>query len=133
MTLARELGSVFSAGCLGGLVNSLALWVCGQLGLTHALGVKMAPALTPEWLYPRVVWGGLWGFLFLLPFLRSSVVWGGILASLGPTLVQLFVVFPAKTPAGAMGLGLGALTPLFVVVFNLVWGLATAAWIKMAK
>ena len=47
--------------------------------------------------------------------------------SLGPSLVQLFVVFPVKTEQGVLGLGLGALTPVFVLLFNAVWGL-TAAW-----
>ena len=57
----------FSAGALGGLANSLAVWLFGALGITLALGVGIAPGLTPAWLYPRIVWGGLWGFLFLLP------------------------------------------------------------------
>jgi hypothetical protein len=39
---------------------------------------------------------------------------------LGPTIVQLFVVFPPKAGKGIMGFELGLLTPLLVVVFNAI-------------
>ncbi|HUM03638.1 MAG TPA: hypothetical protein VL084_15210 [Thermoanaerobaculia bacterium] len=129
----RRLATVFGAGAFGGLANSLTVWLAGQIGLTGALGVKLAPALTPAWLYPRIVWGGLWGLLFLLPVRRLSPVAQGLLLSIGPTLVQLFVVFPYRTPAGTAGLGLGSLTPVLVVFFNAVWGLAAAWWVRRAE
>lgn len=108
--------------------NSLAVWLFGALGITTALGVSIAPALTPAWLYPRLVWGGIWGILFLSPVPRGSWWLRGLVFSLGPSIVQLLVVFPVKTDAGALGLGLGALTPIFVLLFNAVWGLV-AAWL----
>mmetsp|Transcript_37133 Transcript_37133/g.82613 ORF Transcript_37133/g.82613 Transcript_37133/m.82613 type:complete len:97 (-) Transcript_37133:563-853(-) len=47
-----------------------------------------------------------------------------------PSLVQLFVVFPLATSAGVGGLGLGLLTPLFVLVFNtLGWSIPAYAWL----
>jgi hypothetical protein len=131
--LLRKSTILFSSGCLGGIVNSLVVWIFGAKGITASLGVKIAPDLTATWLYPRMVWGGIWGFLFLLPLLRKSVYWQGLLYSLGPTLVQLFVVFPAKTGKGMMGLELGGLTPLFVVFFNAVWGVSTAMWLRLVK
>ena len=124
---------LFSSGCAGGIINSLVVWFFGAKGITAALGVRIAPDLTPNWLYPRIVWGGIWGFLFLLPFLRKSLFLRGFLFSLGPTIVQLFVVFPAKASSGMMGLGLGNLTPFFVLFFNAVWGVSTAIWLWLAK
>jgi len=129
----RRLATVFGAGAFGGLANSLAVWLAGLLGLTAAFGVKLAPALTPAWLYPRIVWGGLWGLLFLFPVRRLSPVAQGLLLSIGPTLVQLFVVFPYRTPAGTAGLGLGTLTPVLVVLFNAIWGVAAAWWVRRAE
>jgi hypothetical protein len=131
--LSKNISMVFAAGCLGGLVNSLAVWIFGDLGINSALGVKIAPVLTPQWLYPRIVWGGIWGVLFLLPLMRSRILSRGIIFSLGPTLVQLFVVFPLKAGKGYMGLDLGTLTPLFVFIFNAVWGIATAIWLRWAS
>ncbi|MBW2145733.1 MAG: hypothetical protein JRI22_01795 [Deltaproteobacteria bacterium] len=128
-TLVQRTSAAFAGGCLGGLVNSFCVWIFGLLGITTSLGVQIAPAIAPAWLYPRIVWGGIWGILFLLPWKRGSVILRGLIFSLGPTAVQLLVVFPFKTQKGALGLSLGALTPLFVVIFNAVWGIATAWWV----
>jgi len=128
--LAKRLTVIFAAGCLGGLANSLAVWLFGAYGVTKSLGVRIAPDLSPVWLYPRLVWGGIWGLLFLLPVFRSSVLKRGLLLSLGPTIIQLFVVFPYKADQGMMGMGLGALTPLLVLVFNAIWGITVAIWLR---
>jgi len=93
--------------------------------------VDLAPALTPPWLYPRIVWGGMWGFLLVLPLFPVKLILRGITASLGPTIVQLFVVFPLKTSAGLLGFGLRTLTPLLVLLFNAVWGSTVALWLHM--
>ena len=128
--LARNISLVFAAGCLGALINSLVVWIFGELGITAAAGVKIAPQLSSAFLYPRLVWGGIWGLLFLLPLMQRRIFSRGLIFSLGPTLVQLFVVFPMKANKGAMGLDLGLLTPLFVVVFNAIWGWTAAIWLK---
>ena len=129
----HKLSLVFAAGCLGGLVNSLAVWIAGETGITALLGVAIAPRLSAAWLYPRLVWGGIWAILFLLPFMQRRLFSKGLVLSLGPSLVQLFVVFPVKAGKGVMGLDLGVLTPVLVLVFNAVWGLAAAAWLSGAR
>jgi hypothetical protein len=123
----------FAAGSLGALANSIVLWIFGLVGINSAMGVSIAPALTVGFLYPRIVWGGLWGFLFLLPILPNSPVQRGLLFSLGPTLVQLLVVFPFKASKGLFGLELGLLTPLLVVFFNGVWGVVASNWYEHTK
>lgn len=128
----KRLFICFSAGALGALANSLAVWMCGRYGITHSAGVAIAPALTLAWLYPRIVWGGLWGLLFMLPISGSTIARGSLI-SLFPTLAQLFIVFPTQTPHGIAGLGLGYLTPLFVLLFNWIWGIVTALAIKWAR
>lgn len=128
----RILSLCFAAGALGGLANSLGLWLLGELDVTRALGISIAPDLTPAWLYPRIVWGGVWGLLFALPL---SLGWfaRGLLLSLGPSLVQLFVVFPLKTRAGVMGLELGILTPLLVLAVNALWGVVASGWLRSSR
>ena len=123
----------FAAGCLGAFANSLAVWLFGALGITKALGVAISPALTANWLYPRIVWGGIWGMLFFLPFLNSKPLSKGTVLSLFPTIVQLFIVFPYKAKKGVAGLELGYLTPVFVLFFNWVWGVVTSLIIKYSK
>ena len=123
----------FAAGCLGGLLNSLTVWIVGDLGIAKSLDVSITPALTPSWLYPRIVWGGIWGFVFLLPIMKSKVFVRGTLISLLPTLVQLFLIFPYKANKGMAGLELGLLTPVFVLVYNWVWGVVTSFTLKFSR
>jgi hypothetical protein len=129
----KEVSLTFAAGVLGGLANSLTVWLCGVVGLNQLLGVNLAPQLTPAWLYPRLVWGGLWGWLFLLPSPRFTYPTRGLFLSLGPSLVQIFVVFPLQAQKGVGGLELGFLTPVLVLFFNAVWGLITAVWLKWSR
>jgi hypothetical protein len=130
--VVRTLSLCFAAGALGGLANGLLLWLLGELDVTRTLGVAIAPDLTPAWLYPRVVWGGLWGLLFALPV---SLGWlaRGLVLSLGPSLVQLFVVFPLKAQRGVLGLELGALTPALVLLLNAVWGVVASGWLRSSR
>ncbi len=75
---------------------------------------------------PALSGGGVWGILFLLPLAQNRPFQQGLLISLGPTIVQLFVIFPYQLNKGMLGLELGTLTPLFVLFFNAVWGVAAA-------
>jgi hypothetical protein len=107
------------------------------MGIPQLLGVKIAPAWTLQFLYPRIVWGGLWGLVFLLPIWSRgfwvAVFSRGVLFSLLPTIFQLFYVFPHLLGKGVMGVGLGSLTPLFVFFYNVVWGLSAGLWIYIAE
>lgn len=129
----KKLLIFFAAGCLGALANSIAVWLFGYYGITAFFGVSIAPSLTADWLYPRVVWGGLWGLFFILPIMRSKFLLKGTVLSLLPTIIQLFVVFPLKAHKGMAGLELGLFTPLFVLFFNWVWGVVTAVTIKIGR
>ena len=104
-------------------MNSLALWAAGAHGLTGALGIAYAPGLSPALLYPRIVWGGLWGALFLLPFPRLSWWLRALVFSLGPTAMVLVLAYEGRSPIGLHGLG-----PLLIAASNAVWGLA-AGWL----
>ena len=129
------LSVCFCAGLLGGLANGLALWLAGLWGATTLAGVQLDPQLSAAWLYPRLIWGGLWGLSYFLlvsrPRLRRHWVRKGLWLSLLPTLVELFLIFPYRTPYGPMGIGLGNLTPLFVLLPNLVWGFCTGLFTRL--
>ena len=129
----KKLLIFFAAGCLGALANSITVWLFGKFGITSSFGVSIAPSLTPEWLYPRLVWGGIWGLLFILSIFQSKLLVKGTILSLFPTAVQLFVVFPIKAHKGIAGIELGLFTPVLVIFFNWVWGVTTAIAIKYAK
>ena len=125
------LSAIFTAGAFGGLINALAVWASGHFGVSSALGVSIAPDLAPAMIYSKAFWGGLWGVLFLLPWWRGGIFKRGFFYSLGPTLVQLLVVFPFKAQKGFLGLDLGLLTPVMVLAFNAAWGWAAAIWLRL--
>jgi hypothetical protein len=123
------LSLAYAAGSAGGLMNSLAVWLLGLSGIITASGINIAAPLSATWLYPRIVWGGLWGFLFLIPLFAGSPFLRGVIYSIGPILVQLFIFFPFKQSKGIMGLDLGSLTPLLVICANVIWGIITSYWL----
>lgn len=130
MSVATSLSLFFAAGALGGLASSLVAWAFGEFGLARELGVSLAPRLTAAWLYPRIVWGGLWGGLFVLPLASPSWLKRGLLVSLGPSLVQLLLIFPVDEKRGLLGLELGPMTPLLVLFYNGVWGVVASWWLR---
>jgi len=136
MTRTRVLMTVcFCAGVLGALCSSLVAWKAGQLGLPALLDVRMAPSLTLSWLYSRLIWGGVWGLAYFLAVgtLKSRRHWArkGLLISLLPTLFQLLVVYPQMTGHDLLGLDLGQFTPLFVLLYNLIWGFCTGVFCRI--
>lgn len=129
----RTLMMCFAAGAIGALANSLLVWLFGQYGFNQALGVSIAPSLSAAWLYPRLVWGGLWGLLFALPLLNGQLFTKAAVLCLCPTAFQLFVVFPILQGKAIAGTHLGAATPVLVLFFNWVWALATVISLRLAR
>ncbi len=129
------LAVCFVGGILGGLVCSLFIWMLGNWGITAFINVQIAPELSVEWLYPRLIWGGIWAIPYFfsvgVPRARRHWVRKGLYLSLLPTLYMLFVVFPYHLGKGQAGLDLGMLTPLVVLTTNLVWGLFTGIFTRL--
>ena len=125
----------FSGGLLGGLFSSLAVWLVVELQLPRLAQVTLQPDFTPAWLYPRLVWGGIWGLVYFLTVggrsARSHWIRKGLWMALVPSAVQLFYVFPYTTPHGMLGTKLGTLMPAFVLIFNLVWGFFTGLFTRL--
>lgn len=128
-----KASAYFCAGLAGGITNAVFVWAAGASGVNAAIGIKIAPAWTPGFLYQRMVWGGIWGFIFLLPWLKKSVWLRGVVFGLAPTLVVLTVVLPYQLNKGFLGLELGALVPVFAVLANAVWGITAVLWLRAAK
>lgn len=129
--LATKLTLVFAAGCVGGLVSFLVLWLFFHAGVLNEIGTRLQPGKLPADLYRPMVLGGIWGFLFLLPILKSKPVFQALLYSLGPALVQLLVVFPQEGK-DYFGLNLGTFTPIAVLFFSAVWAVTTVVWLRFA-
>ena len=123
----------FAAGCFGGAIYCVVMWLFTRYGITHAFGVSLYGSVSPQWMYPRIVWGGLWGFLLLLPMLTSTIFARSFVLSLIPTCVQLFIIYPFYAGKGFAGLHLGMLTPLLVWFFYWIWAFSAVVILRIAK
>ena len=128
LSLKNKLSHCFAAGALGGLAYALAMWGMGALGIAGALGVQMDPDMNAAFLCGKIVWGGIWGLILIFPVASQRPWLKGLIVSLGPTLAQLFIIFPLTFDKGTMGLDLGAMTPFFIIVYNALWGITAAYW-----
>lgn len=127
--MLRRLSLSFAAGVAGALLASLALWAAAHFGLSARLHVAIAPVLSPHWLYPRLVLGGLWGLQLLLPLTRQPF-WRGLLIALAPAALQLLWIYPFQTQQGWFGLELGLLTPVLMAAHWLIWGWTAVLWAR---
>jgi len=125
--LIRKLSGAFTGGALGALVDSVNIVLLSKVGFTTLIGVSLAPQWSGPWLYQRMVWGGIWGLILVLPYLRSRIVLRGIVMSLAPTAMMLFRVFPSMGK-GLMGVEFGVMTPVLVLLLNFIWGIVASYW-----
>ena len=124
----RNLSFCFAAGCFGGLCYAISLWAMGYHGFTRWAGVDIAPYLSNAYLYQRVVWGGICGLIFLLPWQRSWVA-RGVFLSLIPAGIMLLLLLPMRG-YGLGALGLGALTPLVIILACAAGGIAASGLMR---
>ena len=125
----------FTAGLLGAIASSVFLWGCNEWGVLATLGVKMKQTLDLPAFYPKMMIGGLWGLVYFftvgIPRHRRHWVRKGLWFSLLPSLVAIFYLYPNVYHRGMAGFDLGMLTPLVIVVTNLVWGLFTGFFARL--
>jgi hypothetical protein len=130
--MLRNSSIAFSAGAVGAVVSSAALLLAVQVDLFRLLGVGLSPSFSLPWAYQRLVWGGLWGLLLLLPLVPGRPWLRGFLIGLAPCLFNLLWLFPEKTPHGYLGLGMGTLTPAVVLLATSIWGWTAVFWHRAA-
>jgi hypothetical protein len=112
---------------LGALLDSFNIWAMGKIGLSDLLGITMKPEFTAPWAYKRMIWGGLWMLLLLLPFMKNRPTLKGMTVSLVPSAMMLFMVLP-EMGKGFFGLGFGTLMPVVVICLNFIYGIFASYW-----
>ncbi|MCK5242560.1 hypothetical protein KAR34_08925 [bacterium] len=124
----REIYNRFAvaylAGAIGGLAYALIAWLCDQWQLFELLSVKMSVThLSWSYLAERILKGSLWALLLVLlgPFFKARGALLGLILSLLPSAYVLFIYYPSQN-LGILGFSKGALTFLFVLLFNACWG-----------
>jgi hypothetical protein len=121
----RDLAICFSAGTVGGFAKSIAVWTSAHFASTAVFGSHLAGALYPSGVYQRLVWGGLAGFVFTLPFLRSSWLVAGLVWGVVITLLQWILIDD--------GFRLLVMPMLSALLLNCVWGIVAAAVLRLLR
>lgn len=127
--MIRKISAAFTGGAIGGFVDSFNIWFMGKVGISDLIGLSMKPEFSAPWLYQRMIWGGIWMLLLLLPLLKKKVLLRGCLFSLLPSCMMLFMVLP-EMGKGMLGLGFGIVTPLVVIGLNFIYGIVAALWYR---
>lgn len=130
--MIRKISGAFTGGAIGGLVDSVNITILGKVGICDLLGVSMKPEFTAPWLYQRMIWGGLWMLLLLLPVWKKRPILRGCLFSLLPSSMMLFMVLPSMGK-GLLGLGFGTLTPVVVIGLNFIYGIVASYWYEFTE
>jgi hypothetical protein len=120
MAALRLLTLAFGAGAFGACVLMLVAYALGRLGVPTQLGITMPPP-TMEFLYRTIVWGGIWGFLLVLPVLNRAWWLKGIIVGLLATVALIFFFAPPLQQGPLAQIG-------YIVVLNAIWGLAAGFW-----
>ncbi|MSM39220.1 MAG: hypothetical protein GJT30_06330 [Geobacter sp.] len=130
--MIRKISGAFTGGAIGGLVDSVNITILGKVGISDLLGVSMKPEFTAPWLYQRMIWGGIWMLLLLLPLWKKRPVLRGCLFSLLPSAMMLFMVLPSMGK-GLLGIGFGTLTPVVVIGLNFIYGIVASYWYEFTE
>ena len=130
--MIRKISGAFTGGALGALLDSFNIWWMGVVGVSDWIGIGMKPEFAAPWVYKRMIWGGAWMLLLLLPVWKRRPVARGMLFSLAPSAMMLLVVLPSMGK-GLFGLGYGVLMPVVVVALNFIYGIFASLWYSQAR
>lgn len=128
-TLNRVL-QVFLAGAVASLATALLILLCSVSGLFALLGVPVDnSAAGIAWYLGRMLFGGLWALLFLVPLMSAKEQWvRGLVVAIGPIAYFWFFAWPMEG-RGILGLASGPLLPLSALFFWALWGVMAGLWL----
>jgi len=129
----QRCGLLLAAGIIGGAAVTVIDALIGTIHVPTDYGVDFAPISNVIPLYTNLIWGALFGLLFLIPLLDKQEIIKGVLISFLPSLFQLFILFPIMGNTGFLALEKGSLMPFYVIALNVVWGATAGAFLKWSK
>ncbi len=121
--LFRQLSIAFAAGAVGVIGLGIFLVILRETGALTRLGIHVPPAPMPQFFYSRIVWGGLWALLFVLPVMTRQWLLRGVLVGVLASLAAIFYFNPAWKSAAFSFV-------VLIFVANAVWGIVAAGWYR---
>ena len=132
MKIIRNISLAFTGGAIGAFIDSFNIWFMGSIGISDFIGITMKPEFSAPWVYKRMIWGGVWMILLLLPILKNHICLRGMIFSLIPSSMMLLVILPSMGK-GLLGLGFGTLMPVVVIGLNFIYGIFASYWYTAGK
>jgi hypothetical protein len=121
--LFRQLSLAFAAGGVGVIALVVFLWIVRDAGVLTSLGLHAPKPKMPDFLYSRIVWGGLWALLFVLPVMSRQWLLRGLAVGVLASLASIFYFNPAWKNAAFSFV-------LLIFVANAVWGIIASGWYR---
>lgn len=122
MGFVRSLTLAFGSGVFGVIVFLAVGRLLAYAQVPEMLGIAPRPfGITDA--YRTFVWGGIWGLLLALPFLRSMWWLRGLILGVIATAAIPLYFNPDFAKAAAQ-------RQIYALVLNSIWGLAAAFWYR---
>ena len=123
----KRVAGAYFGGALGACFLTGVVWLLVSLQvLDHFFGVEWSMDYSPEGflklLYQNLFWGGIAGFLFVLPWLEKRWFIRALLFSLIPAAIMLLYYIPHYLDGGMFGVKKGTYTFAVVIVAAWIWG-----------
>ncbi len=121
--LFRRLSLAFAAGAAGVIALVAFLWLLRESGVAASLGLRLPAPKLPDFLYSRIVWGGIWALLFVLPVMTRQWLLRGLVVGVLASLASIFYFNPAWKSAPFTFV-------IVIFVANAIWGVAASGWYR---
>jgi len=120
MDILRRGSLAFASGCFGVILFYLVFRAGIASGMIKPPEAALKLLTSKLFLYRSVVWGGIWGFAFMIPFLKGKWWLRGPIVGAAATLVAIFVFRGGQADLTFV---IGA------VILNVIcWGMTAAYW-----
>lgn len=121
--LFRQLSLAFAAGGVGVIALVAAMWILKESGALASLGLRPPSPRMPDFLYSRIVWGGIWALLFVLPIMSRQWLLRGLIVGALASIASIFYFNPAWKSAPFAFV-------ILIFVANSIWGAVAAGWYR---
>ena len=130
----RNVSVAFAAGSAGGIVGAVFLWLVAEAILQRNSLWGSTVKVSVVWIAQFVLFGGLWGFLQLIPFQTQRAWRRGLIIAIIPIAALLVeLVLLPKTEGFFFPRVVARTRPWTEIGALLVWGQVSTWWFAKAK
>ena len=126
----RNLGIYFFGGLLGSIGKIATIYLFNSYGI-YKIFTSLKISLATYNIFYLLLTGGLWGYLFFLPF-KNILFLRGFASGILYSLFTLLYYFPTHG-GGFFGINYGSLIWIYIILLNTIWGIIAEIYINSVK